>query len=290
MKKIKILLTLVICAVMLSGCTLFKMDTMEDIDIVTTNYALEYVTTYLYGKHSIVKSMYPDGTNINKYNITDEKLDDFAKEDLFIYLGYGSDKDIAVKLLNKKKGLLIIDGSHGMKPDYLEELWLYPPNLIMLAQNIKIGLSQYIDSNYLVKEVEENYEDLTLKLSELDAEFKLTCETASSKTIVTSTKYLNYLKKYGFNVISLDDDNAAIDKTLVEVNEMIKDGRITYIYNLENVDLSTNAATIIENNKSIKELTLKKIDNISSEERDNGDDYFSLMNYNLDLIKKETYK
>ena len=160
----------------------------------------------------------------------------------------------------------------------------------MLAQNIKIGLSQYIDSNYLVKEVEENYDELTLKLSELDAEFKLTCENASSKTIVSSTKYLNYLKKYGFNVISLDDDNAAIEKTMVEVNEMIKDGRIAYIYNLENVDLSTNAATLIENNKNIKELTLKKIDNISSEERDNGDDYFSLMNYNLDLLKKETYK
>ena len=290
MKKIKYLALLLIGSILLSGCSLFKIDNMDDISIVTTNYALEYVTKYLYGNHSLVKSMYPDGTNISEYEINDKMINDFSKEDLFIYLGYGDDKDIAVKLLNKKKGLLIIDGSHGMSPDYLEELWLYPPNLIMLAQNIKIGLTQYINSNYLVKEIEDNYDELSLKLSELDAEIKLTAENASSKTIVTSTKTLNYLKKYGFNVISLDDDNTALDKTITEVNEMISDGRILYIYSLENVAPSQAAQTILENNSSVKELTLKRGDNITTEERDNGDDYFTIMNYNLDQIKKETYK
>jgi zinc transport system substrate-binding protein len=160
----------------------------------------------------------------------------------------------------------------------------------MLAQNIKIGLTQYINSNYLVKEIEDNYDELSLKLSELDADIKLTAENASSKTIVTSTKKLNYLKTYGFNVISLDDDNTAIDKTLVEVNEMISDGRINYIYSLENVAPSKEAQTILENNTRVKELVLKRADNVTTEERDNGDDYFTIMNYNLDQIKKETYK
>jgi len=290
MKSIKYLALIIIGSLLLSGCSLFKIDNMDDINIVTTNYALEYVTKYLYGDHSLVKSMYPDGTDITKYEINDKMIEDFSKENLFIYLGYGNDKDIAVKLLNKKKGLLIIDASHGMSPDYLEELWLYPPNLIMLAQNIKIGLTQYINSNYLVKEIEDNYDELSLKLSELDADIKLTAENASSKTIVTSTKTLNYLKTYGFNVISLDDDNTAIDKTLVEVNEMISNGRISYIYSLENIAPSKEAQTILENNTNVKELVLKRADNITTEERDNGDDYFTIMNYNLDQIKKETYK
>ncbi len=290
MKSIKYLALIILGSLLLSGCSLFKIDNMDDISIVTTNYSLEYVTKYLYGKHSLVKSMYPDGTDITKYEINDKMIEDFSKENLFIYLGYGNDKDIAVKLLNKKKGLLIIDASHGMSPDYLEELWLYPPNLIMLAQNIKIGLTQYINSNYLVKEIEDNYDELSLKLSELDADIKLTAENASSKTIVTSTKKLNYLKTYGFNVISLDDDNTAIDKTLVEVNEMISDGRINYIYSLENVAPSKEAQTILENNTRVKELVLKRADNVTTEERDNGDDYFTIMNYNLDQIKKETYK
>jgi zinc transport system substrate-binding protein len=217
-------------------------------------------------------------------------IENFSKEDLFIYLGYGNDKDIAVKLINKSNGLLIIDGSHGMKPDYLEDLWLYPPNLIMIAQNIKIGLSQYISSTYLVKEIEENYDELILKLSELDAEYKLTCENATSKTIVTSSKYLNYLKKYGFNVISLDDDNKALEKTINEVNEMIENGQINYIYTIENVPIGEAANTILENNSKVSKIELRKADNITGDERNNGEDYFTLLNKNLDEIKKETYK
>ncbi len=290
MKKIKYILGLLIVTILLSGCTLFKVDSMDDISIITTNYPLEFVTRYLYGNHSIIKSMYPDGVNISTYEITDQMIENFSKEDLFIYLGYGNDKDIAVKLINKSNGLLIIDGSHGMKPDYLEELWLYPPNLIMLAQNIKIGLSQYINSAYLVKEIEENYEELTLKLSELDAEYKLTCENASTKTIVTSSKYLNYLKKYGFNVISLDDDNKAIEKTINDVNDMINDGRVTHIFTLENVPISEAANTILENNNKVSKIELKKADSITGDQRNNSEDYFTILNNNLDEIKKETYR
>ncbi len=290
MKRIKLLIVLLIGIIFLPGCSLFKVDTMDNINIITTNYSIEFVTQYLYGDHSLVKSIYPDGVDNSSYDISDKMIDNYSKEDLFIYLGYGKDKDIAVKLINKQNGLLIIDGAHGMSPDYEEELWLYPPNLIMLAQNIKIGLSQYIDSSYLIKGVEEKYEELSLKLSELDADYKLTCDNAPSKTIVTSTKKLNYLKNYGYNVISLDDDNTALSKSLVEVNDMIEKGAINYIYSLENVTLSKEAQDILDNNKKVTEIKLRKLDMVTAEDRDNSDDYFSLMNRNLEEIKKETYK
>ncbi len=290
MKKFKFLILISLLSIIMSGCTLFKVDNMEDISIITTNYPLEYVTRYLYGDHAIIKSIYPDGVNISKHEVTDASIDSFSKEDLFIYLGYGKDKDIAVKLINKKNGLLIIDGSRGMSPDYELELWLNPNNLIMISQNINYGLSQYITSSYLVKEIEEKYEELSVKLSELDAEYRLTAENASSKTIVSSTKYLNFLKNYGFNVISLDDDNSAIEKTVAEVNEMISDGRINYIYTLEDFEVGVNANTILENNTNVTKIVLKNIGRITTDERNNGDDYFTMMNYNLEELKKETYK
>ena len=290
MKRFKLLIVLLIGIIFLPGCSLFKVDTMDNINIITTNYSIEFVAQYLYGDHSLVKSIYPDGVDNSSYDISDKMIDNYSKEDLFIYLGYGKDKDIAVKLINKQNGLLIIDGAHGMSPDYEEELWLYPPNLIMLAQNIKIGLSQYIDSSYLIKGVEEKYEELSLKLSELDADYKLTCDNAPSKTIVTSTKKLNYLKNYGYNVISLDDDNTALSKSIVEVNDMIEKGAINYIYSLENVTLSKEAQDILDNNKKVTEIKLRKLDMVTAEDRDNSDDYFSLMNKNLEEIKKETYK
>lgn len=290
MKKVKLFLLGVFGIIFLTGCDLFKVDTMEDINIITTSYPLEFVLKELYGEHSLVKSIFPDGTDISTYELNDKLLDSYSKEDLFVYVSFGNDKDIAVELLERNKKLLLIDGSLGMSPDYIEELWLNPSNLLMVSQNIKNGLTEYISNSYLIKEIETNYEELKLKLSELDAEIKLTAENATSKTIVTGTKSLNYLKKYGFNVISLDDDNNSIDKTVKEVTEMINVSSIKYVYTLENEEQNETVRLLLENNSSLKEIKLKKIDNITDDERNNGDDYFKLMNYNLEQIKKETYK
>ena len=177
-----------------------------------------------------------------------------------------------------------------MKPDYIDELWLDPSNLLMVALNIKNGLTEYINNSYLIKEINKNYEDLKLKLSMLDAEIKLTAENSNSKTIVTATKSLNFLKKYGFNVISLDDDNPALEKTIKEVTDLISVNSIKYIYTLENAPENETVNLLLENNEKIKEVKLKRLDSITDEERTNGEDYFTLMQYNIDLIKQETYK
>ncbi len=289
MKRFKLLIiTLVL--ILFTGCDMFKVDNMEDIDIITTSYPLEYIIKTLYGEHSLVKSIYPDSVDTYTYELNEKSLKSYSNEDLFVYVSYGRDKDIAVNLLNKNKKLLIIDGSLGMKPDYIDELWLNPSNLLMVAQNIKNGLTEYINNNYLIKEIEKNFEDLKLKLSMLDAEIKLTAENSNTKTIVTATKSLNYLKKYGFNVVSLDDDNTALEKTINEVNQMINVNSIKYIFTLENVEDNETVNLMLENNKDLKLLKLKRLDSITDEERNNGEDYFTLMRYNIDQIKKETYK
>ena len=290
MKKFKLFLLSIISMLLFSGCELFKLDTMEGINIITTSYPLEFIIKQLYGEHCLVKSIYPDGVNISTYEVNNKMLENYSKEDLFVYVSASNDKDIAVKLLDKNKKLLIIDGSLGMSPDYIEELWLNPSNLLMVAQNIKNGLIEYVDNTYLIKEIEDKYEELKLKLSELDAEIKLTAENASSNTIVVANKSLNYLKKYGFKVISLDDDNTALDKTVIEVTSMINSNSIKYIYSLENTEDNETVKLLLENNSSLTEIKLKKLDNITSDERNNNDDYFKLMQYNLEQIKKETYK
>ena len=290
MKKFKLFLLSIISILLFSGCELFKLDTMEGINIITTSYPLEFIIKQLYGEHCLVKSIYPDGVNISTYEVNNKMLENYSKEDLFVYVSASNDKDIAVKLLDKNKKLLIIDGSLGMSPDYIEELWLNPSNLLMVAQNIKNGLIEYVDNTYLIKEIEDKYEELKLKLSELDAEIKLTAENATSNTIVVANKSLNYLKKYGFKVISLDDDNTALDKTVIEVTSMINSNSIKYIYSLENTEDNETVKLLLENNSSLTEIKLKKLDNITSDERNNNDDYFKLMQYNLEQIKKETYK
>lgn len=290
MKKLKMFLLPIIAMILFSGCSVFKVDNMEDIDIITTSYPLEYILNTLYGKHANISSIYPDATDTYTYKLNDKALENYSKKDLFVYVSYGRDKDIAVNLLNRNKELLIIDGSLGMKPDYIDELWLNPSNLLMVAQNVKNGLTEYINNNYLIKDVEKNFETLKLDLSMLDAEIKLTAENARYKTILSSTKSLNYLKKYGFNVISLDDDNPAVEKTLQEVKTMISNNTIKYIYSLENTDTNEIVKELI-NEGQITEIKLKRLDSINDNERHNHETtYFTLMNNNIDQLKKETYK
>ena len=217
MKKFKLLVISIITILLFSGCSIFKFDNMEDIDIITSSYPLEYILTTLYGDHAEISSIFPDGVDTYTYKLNDKALENYSHKDLFVYVSYGRDKDIAVNLLNRNGSLLIIDGSLGMKPDYIDELWLNPSNMLMVSLNVKNGLTEYINNNYLIKDIESNYETLKLDLSMLDAEIKLTAENATYKTIVTATKSLNFLKKYGFNVISLDDDNTALDKTVEEI-------------------------------------------------------------------------
>lgn len=288
MKKLKLLIIPLLIILCTTGC--FKKDNLEGIEIVTTAYPYEYVTNILYGEHSLVTSIYPDGTDINNYKISNKIIKDFSNKELFIYNSLNNDKDLAKNLLNYNKDMLIIDATSGMETTYgEEELWLNPSNLLMISQNIKNGLTEYITNSYLKKQIETNYEKLKVSLSELDAEIKLTAENASRKTIVVNNDSLKYLEKYGFTVISLDDTNNTIsDKTIDEIKVKITSGEINHLFILDKTTNSDAFNKIIADT-GINTLTFKKLDNITDTERDNKEDYTTLMNYNIELLKSELY-
>lgn len=289
MKKRRLfVIPLLLLIIMVTGC--FKRDSLEDIEIVTTAYPYEYITNVLYGEHSLVTSIYPDGTDIDTYKLSNKIIKDYSKKELFIYNGLNNDKDLARKLLDYNKNMLIIDATSGMEITYgNEELWLNPSNLLMIVQNIKNGLNEYITNSYLKKEIETNYEQLKVSLSELDADIKLTAENASRKTIVVNNNSLKYLEKYGFNVISLDDSNINIsDKTITEVNKLIDKGEVTHLFVLDKTKNSKVFDNIVSET-GISTYTFKKLDNINDIERDNKENYITLMNYNIELLRSELY-
>ena len=103
MKKFLLLLVGIL---LLTGC--FKRDNLEGINVVTTVYPLEYVTNYLYKDHANISSIYPDAVDTYTYSLNKKQISDYSKEDLFIYNGLSSDKDITVSFLEKNKNMLII--------------------------------------------------------------------------------------------------------------------------------------------------------------------------------------
>ena len=73
MRKIKYFsLLLIFVVVLTAGC--FKRDNLEGAEIVTTVYPLEFITSNLYGEHSIINSIYPDGTDTTTYTLNKKQL------------------------------------------------------------------------------------------------------------------------------------------------------------------------------------------------------------------------
>ena len=71
MKKINLLI-IILGTFILSGCTVFKSDVMEDIDVYTTTYPTSYLIKYLYNNHATVHSIYPTGINFKEYDLSDK--------------------------------------------------------------------------------------------------------------------------------------------------------------------------------------------------------------------------
>ena len=287
MKKFLLLIMIFTICLITSGC---KQDEMDDISIVTTNYPNEFITKKLYGKHASIISIYPDGVDINNYKINKKRKSDYSAKDLFIYNGkIKKESDLAFDLLDLNQDLKIIDTAYVLETDYSpEELWLNPSSLLMMAQNVRLGLEEYINSVYLKKDINKAYEKLKIDLSELDADFRLAVENTNNKVIVVSTPTLKFLEKFGLEVICID--NNATEKDIDKVSELVDEEKISNIYSFKGDKLNSTTKNLLKDYPNIKVQKLNKLDNLTDNDRTNNRDYISIMNSNLELLKKELYQ
>lgn len=283
----KIILLSLITILSITGC---KRDDMEDIEIVTTNYPNEYIIERLYGDHAKVSSIYPDGVNVNNYKFTNKQKIEFANKDLFIYTGLiKRERNLAVDLLDYNKNLKIIDSSYVLENDYnSSEVWTDPSFMLMMSQNVRIGLKEYIENNYLKEEIDANYEELKVDVSELDADIRLAVENAPYKTIVATDNNYRFLEKYGVKVYILDDDTS--EKDLVTIDDLINNGDITKIFSYEDKKTSDNMQNIINKYpNNIEVINFNHIIILTDEQRKTDTDYLTLMTQNLNSLKEELY-
>ena len=333
MKKVFILL---LSLFLLTGCQVFKSDAMEDIEVYTTTYPINYLVNYLYGTHSTIHSIYPNGVNFKDYSLSDKKINEFAKSDLFVFNSQDLERNYAVKMINENKNLKLIDTAYGMTYDYsIEELWLNPYNYLMMANNIKNSLSEYITNPYLVEEIKKNYDNLQYDLSKLDASYQEALKDTKYKTIVTDNSLFKYLEKYNIEVISLEENivslkikegdslsdisnkyNISISDILTynnkkdeslnpgetikipikviessdvnKVKKLISENKIKYIYS-DTSDTNSTVKKLIDDNK-LELVTINTLYSIDGGLLSNNESYLTVMNDNLELLKKELNK
>lgn len=285
MKHLKICM-LGIILFSLTGC--FKRDSYENVTIYTTVYPVEFIAKTLYGEHAKISSIYPSGIDINTYVLTNKKLNDYSKGDLFIYNGLSNEKDIAATLLNKNKKMDIIDVSQGLEiKNDLTEIWLSPSNFLMMTSNIKNGLKNYINYKALLDSIDKNYDSIKLTVSEYDAELKLIGENATNKKLIVANNAFKFLEKYGFEIISIasDDENSNTNISQAEKNFANKTN--SYLFMLSGTEETDTIKNLVS--KGAKKIEVPNMITLSETELKNNSTYYTLIRAFIDEIKAEVY-
>ena len=293
MKNKKILVLLITMITLLSGCS-FTKDSMEDITIYTTIYPVKYLIDSLYGDYSTIYSIYPSGIEPSEYELSEKKMQEYANTDLFVFNSLDRDRDFAVDMINVNKDLKIIDVSLGMTYENdIAELWLNPYNYLMMAQNTKNGLLEYIDNPYLISNndkngIEDRYAELQYDLSRLDADMKEDISLATYKTIVVDNDLFKFLEKYNLKVISLEENDNLNENTINEVKKLINNKEVKYIFSSKS-ETNETCKNLIES-YSLELVTLNTMETIDGGITNSNESYITVMNNNIDLLNKELYK
>lgn len=285
MNKLIKLFTLVCFTFCLSGC--FKEDTLSNDNVYTTIYPIKYLTDTLYGNTKNITSIYPNGANVSTYELTKKQKEVYSTGSLFVYNGITTEKELAREFLNLNKNILLIDASYNLKYDNnIEELWLSPNNYLMLAKNIKNNLIEYTTSKVTKEEIEKNFNALEERISYMDADLRSIATSASNEgnnLIVTSSSKLNFLKKYGFEILNLS--SSSINENTIKSN--FKNENYKNIY-LCNSDIKSEIISDLETNYGANIIIVNTMETLTDNEVANKENYETIMNTFIENIRNTT--
>lgn len=281
MKKVIVLL---MSLFLLTGC--LEEEKLDKI-AYTTYYPLEFATNYMYKDFATVKSIYPNGIDTSKYTLTDKQKSIYASSDMFVYAGVTDEVKLAAEFLNTNQNISIIDGTKGLSySSEVCELWLDPSNYLMIARNIKSTLIDYANNVYDEEKIDKLYDELKIKISEIDVDLTMMGKNASNKNILVTNDSFNFLSKYNINVISIKEGDT---KSINDAKKLINSGEIKYAYVLRGDTLSEEIETFIKN-YNLEKIEIDSMYTITDEDKNNGNDYLSIMTENINKFKTELFR
>lgn len=281
MKKVIVLL---MSLFLLTGC--LEEEKLDKI-AYTTYYPLEFATNYMYKDFATVKSIYPNGIDTSKYTLTDKQKSIYASSDMFVYAGVTDEVKLAAEFLNTNQNISIIDGTKGLSySSEVCELWLDPSNYLMIARNIKSTLIDYANNVYDEEKIDKLYDELKIKISEIDVDLTMMGKNASKKNILVTNDSFNFLSKYNINVISIKEGDT---KSINDAKKLINSGEIKYAYVLRGNTLSQEIETFIKN-YNLEKIEIDSMYTITDEDKNNGNDYLSIMTENINKFKTELFR
>lgn len=250
-----------------------------------------------------VTDMVPAGTEPHDWEPGTSDITGLENADVFVYSGAGMEHwvDSVLKSLENKKlaaveastGISLMEGHEeegeagkGAQEQYDPHVWLDPMNAKKEMENIKDAFVKADPENK--DYYENNYKTYEEKFDALNQTYKDTLESLPGKVIVVSHEAFGYLcGAYGLTqmgIESLSPDSEPDPARMAEVIDFVKENNVKTIFFEELV--SPKVAEAIAKETGAQTEVLNPIEGLSDEEIKGGDDYFSVMEKNLDVLKK----
>lgn len=312
-KKVITLIILMLTLGVMSGC--FR--ETEVVDIYTTIYPIEFIAKNIVDGDLKVKSIYPRGKDVHDYELNHREMLRITKSKLIFYIGSGLEpvieqsinttlKAVTTVELSKNLKLLEINSDdvhshHGDKHDDHDKVF-YDPHVWLDLEMMQEMTDMVIDSILKtfdltaeqIAKYHSNGEVLKEKFQKLDDRFFqiVSNENILNKTIIVDhDAYIYWQARYGIERIRIRNDNESNDVIVKEMLEKInqaKELKIKFICLTKNEMASSLVDQFVSQlglDESAK-VELHHLATITSQEEKAGEDYLSIMEYNLNIIDR----
>lgn len=159
--------------------------------------------------------------------------------------------------------------------------WVSPKSAMVIAENIKNSFVE-VDPEHAAN-YEARYNELNEKLKELDHKFTTELAKTEKHEIVVSHQAFGYLcRDYGLTqhaIMGLSPDAEPRAQDIVALSKTVKEQGIRYIFFEELV--SDKLAKTLASEADVETLVLNPVEGLTSDQQKAGDNYFTLMEKNL---------
>lgn len=297
-----------------SACGDVKTAESDKIKVVCTVFPIYDWTREIVGDKAEIIWLAQNGTDMHSFQPSAADMVKIAECDILIYIGGESDKwvDETVKQYeNEKRALINLtsllgdslkeeEHTEGMQEEheqgeeeteYDEHVWLSLKNAVLFSGAIADALAEKDPEN--ADFYKENVRNYTEKLNALDGEYEKAVSKAQNKTLLFADRFpFRYLTEdYGLSYYAAfpgcSAETEASFETVAFLSAKTDELGLKYILKTETAATKI-AETVIANTKEKNQqiLVLDSMQSVGIKDAMNGTTYLSVMEKNLETLKK----
>lgn len=284
----KLTLFILSAMLMLSGCGAGRENVTEKsskLCVYTSFYAMYDFSKLIGGDRIDVYSMCPSSSEPHDYEPKTSDMAKLSEADVFIYSGMGMESwaEKTVSSL-KSSSLKVVEASDNIPytaENYDPHVWLNPENALHEMENIKNAFCEKDSEN--ADYYNANFKDCKEKTEKLINDYKTAAASFKDRNVVVAHAAYGYLcDAFNLNQTSIENASGEGEPSparMAEIIDFVKNNNIKYIFSQELETTKTVEAVAKETGAEILSLNPFEGD-------DSGADYFTVMEENLEVLKK----